>query len=260
MTTGNGAGPTDDEEASTGDVDGATPEASNDTAGPWIPAAELARMLGISAKAVSELGKNGELRRKRENTHTPWLYLVPKSLRLEREDLVSQLRAALKEANADVRALVALVKDPARLMLELFAQTNKAQQEAIASLTSAQTGWIVAREEALNLAHVRDLDTALAMKKSARWDAAFETLARNAPALGAQLLETVAAWVIGSRGQEALELLRALEHLVDDERVPVDVRERLRDLLKKTAPPDPRGASSSDATDTEGSSADGAAT
>jgi hypothetical protein len=53
--------------------------------------------------------------------------------------------------------------------------------------------------------------------------------------------------------------LHALEHLADDPRVSEDVRERLRDLLKKTATPDPTGSSSSEATD-EGSPADGAAT
>jgi len=262
MTTGNGAS-TDDEDASPADVDAGTTEPSEDAGDdgrPWVQAPELARMLGISAKAVLELGKQGELKRKRETTNRPWLYLVPKALRAERDDVTTQLRIALKEAHAALRDAYGMVKEPAFKMLELFSRTNEAQQTAITSLTAAQTGWIVAREEALNLAHVRDLDTALAMKKSARWDAAFETLARNAPALGGQLLETVAAWVMGARGAEALELLRSLEPLADDARIPDEVRERLRDLLKKTAPPDPTGSSSSETTDDEGSPADGATT
>lgn len=231
-------------------------EAGDDADGTWLPASELARMMGISAAAVTKLGESGEIQRKRESSHRSWLYLMPRPIRAERDVTVAQLRLALKEAHAATAAAYRLVTEPAFKMLELFSMTNTKQQAAIETLTGAQTGWIAAREEALNLAHVRDLDTALAMKKQARWDAAFETLAKNAPALGGQLLETVAAWVMGKRGEEALELLRSLEHLADDASIAPDVRERLRDLLKKTAPPNP-AAAADDATTSSSSSTEG---
>ena len=228
--------------------------AEGEAEGTWLPAPELSRLMGISAAAITKLGETGELQRKREGSNRSWLYLMPRPLRSERDVTVAQLRLALKEAHAATASAYRLVTEPAFKMLELFSTTNTKQQAAIETLTGAQTGWIAAREEALNLAHVRDLDTALAMKKAARWDAAFETLAKNAPALGGQLLETVASWVMGKRGEEALELLRSLEHLADDDRVPVDVRERLRDLLKKTAPPNPGAPDdASSSSSTEGS-------
>jgi hypothetical protein len=232
---------TDANEVATDEAPGAPDEPID---GQWLEAADLARMIGLSAKAVTALGAQGELRRKRTTANRPWFYLVPRSLRAEREDLVTELRRLLKDSQQATRDAYALVKDPAFKMLELFSSTNSTLQEGLKSMQDAQVGYIKAREEALSEAHVRKLMTDEDARKGARWDAVFKTLGETVPPIVAQAVET---WfeAKGPTGFDAITLVREFGEALAGLDLTEEQAVKLRKVLKVEEPAEPHTNGSS---------------
>jgi len=218
--------------------------------GQWLPAADLARMMGIPTKAVTELGEAGHLRRTRENSHRPWMYRVPESrLRTPTglESVVVTLKDALKVADFHARESFRMVHEPAQKLFEQQFKIVETLAARCAALEIAHTEGVKAREAALTEAHIRELATIDSARKGERWDQVFKTLGESVPPVLAQALETFLEWKAPNAGK-ALALVRELSQVLDGLELSPEQRERLNEILRTAENPAPQGKATTDGT------------
>lgn len=200
----------------------------------WVAAADLARLMGLPVKAITEMGERGHLTRIRENAHRPWMYRIPE-LKLRNgssagDAALATMQRALKQSDLHARESFRMVHEPSFKLFELLQKHAEHLMGRCTTLEASHTEMVRAREAALSEVHVRELATQEAERRGARLDGLFSTLAQTVPPVAAQVFETWAEWKKPKAGA-ALELVRELAASLLDLELTEEQREKLRAIL-----------------------------
>jgi hypothetical protein len=183
----------------------------------WPTAQKAARMLGVSLRTVHNYIERGEIHCKIDSLGVKRL----------NPDEVAELMPAEQEATRSVlqtlaeetRGLLKLTTEPTRKLLELFSEHVERQNKRITDLESAHLATLKQYEEALSLAHERELARDVVRQQQARIDRGVKTLEEWLPKLASQAIgRTKVQKLIEGLQDEQLEMLKEIGAITGEQR------------------------------------------